>query len=120
MEHLKSVHNRLGSLQLRTILKHYLHYSINTNNMAPKKDTGKTPYQGKKRAFGNFKCPKCNRTWSSANSWANMGQECKTCRINVYPYHQEELKPGNTSYNQEQHPEHLCEKCKQLGHSCKN
>lgn len=49
------------------------------------KGEGLTPYQGKKRCFGEFKCPKCKRKWLSANSWCNMGQECIKCRINVYP-----------------------------------
>ena len=47
-----------------------------------------TPYQGKKRSFGDFRCHQCDHTWSSGNSWANMGQKCKFCGIMVYPYHQ--------------------------------
>lgn len=49
---------------------------------------GLTPYQGKKRCFGEYKCPKCKRKWMSGNSWANMGQECIKCHINVYPHKQ--------------------------------
>jgi hypothetical protein len=49
---------------------------------------GLTPYQGRGRAFGYFKCPTCDREWMSGNSWANMGQECQYCNINVYPYKQ--------------------------------
>lgn len=52
------------------------------------KGKGKTPYQGKKRCFGQYKCPQCNRNWMSANSWANTGQECMKCRINVFPFKQ--------------------------------
>ena len=47
-----------------------------------------TPYQGPNRMFGEFKCGTCNRRWSSGNSWANMGQMCKTCNIMVYPHEQ--------------------------------
>ena len=50
---------------------------------------GLTPYQGNKRCFGEYQCPQCGREWKSAYSWANMGQECKTCNINVYPHTQE-------------------------------
>jgi len=52
------------------------------------KGEGLTPYQGKKRCFGEYKCPKCKRKWMSGNSWANMGQECIKCHINVYPQKQ--------------------------------
>lgn len=52
------------------------------------KGEGLTPYQGKKRCFGEYKCPKCKRKWMSGNSWANMGQECIKCHINVYPHKQ--------------------------------
>ena len=51
-------------------------------------DEGLTPYQGQKRCFGEFKCPKCKRKWMSGNSWSNIGQECVKCRINVYPFKQ--------------------------------
>lgn len=49
---------------------------------------GLTPYQGKKRCFGEYQCPKCKRKWMSGNSWANMGQECLKCHVNVYPHKQ--------------------------------
>ena len=42
--------------------------------------------------FGDFECPSCHRTWSSGNSWANMGQECMTCKIMVYPHTQTPLQ----------------------------
>jgi len=38
------------------------------------KVVGKTPYQGKKRSFGKFKCITCGRRWMSGNSWANYSQ----------------------------------------------
>ncbi|KAL5254230.1 hypothetical protein ACHWQZ_G013865 [Mnemiopsis leidyi] len=76
-----------------------------------------TPYQGKKRTFGFFRCRDCDSSWQSAYSWANCGQECKICRKLVYPYSQRPLRkqPGK---NQKKHLEELCEKCKELGYSC--
>lgn len=47
-----------------------------------------TPYQGRKRCFGEYKCPKCKRKWMSGNSWSNTGQECIKCHVNVYPHKQ--------------------------------
>ncbi|KOB70080.1 putative Y43E12A.2, partial [Operophtera brumata] len=47
---------------------------------------------GKKRCFGEYKCPKCKRKWMSGNSWANNGQECIKCRINVFPHKQNALR----------------------------
>lgn len=78
----------------------------------------------------------------SGNSWADLGQECKTCRINVYPYQQDPLKKNlkhkdrdyddyddddrsdesdydyDDVYSGAPHPQHLCEKCKRLGRNC--
>ncbi|CAG0879641.1 unnamed protein product [Cyprideis torosa] len=51
-----------------------------------------TPYQGPDRVFGKFRCPNCRRKWLSINSWANKGQECKLCKIMVYPFKQAEIK----------------------------
>ncbi|XP_064790107.1 zinc finger CCHC domain-containing protein 24-like isoform X1 [Oncorhynchus masou masou] len=64
------------------------HYIKDCPQARPKGE-GLTPYQGKKRCFGEYKCPKCKRKWMSGNSWANMGQECIKCHINVYPHKQE-------------------------------
>lgn len=61
--------------------------SINLKQARPK-DEGKTPYQGKKRCFGEFKCPKCKRKWMSGNSWSNSTQDCIKCHIAVYPHKQ--------------------------------
>ncbi|XP_070167164.1 zinc finger CCHC domain-containing protein 24 isoform X3 [Polyergus mexicanus] len=63
------------------------HYIKDCPQARPKGE-GLTPYQGKKRCFGEYKCPKCKRKWMSGNSWANMGQECIKCHINVYPHKQ--------------------------------
>lgn len=86
------------------------------------KGEGLTPYQGKKRCFGEYKCPKCKRKWMSSNSWANMGQQCVKCRINVYPHKQTSLKKPaglDVSDQSKAHPQHLCEKCKELGFYCR-
>ncbi|KAK5600174.1 hypothetical protein CRENBAI_006690 [Crenichthys baileyi] len=92
------------------------------HNLARPKGEGLTPYQGKKRCFGEYKCPKCKRKWMSGNSWANMGQECIKCHINVYPHKQRPLeKPDglDVSDQSKEHPQHLCEKCKVLGYYCR-
>ncbi|ODN00785.1 Zinc finger CCHC domain-containing protein 24 [Orchesella cincta] len=78
-----------------------------------------TPYQGDLRCFGEFQCPMCRREWKSGNSWANMGQECEKCRINVYPYKQSTLKGGGNKDDGPPHPSEMCEKCKKLGYCCR-
>ncbi|XP_037547022.1 zinc finger CCHC domain-containing protein 24 [Nematolebias whitei] len=97
------------------------HYIKDCPQARPKGE-GLTPYQGKKRCFGEYKCPKCKRKWMSGNSWANMGQECIKCHINVYPHKQRPLeKPDglDVSDQSKEHPQHLCEKCKILGYYCR-
>jgi hypothetical protein len=47
-----------------------------------------TPYQGRKRCFGEYKCEKCQRKWMSGNSYANIAQDCVKCHIPVYPVKQ--------------------------------
>ncbi|XP_055031618.1 zinc finger CCHC domain-containing protein 24 [Misgurnus anguillicaudatus] len=97
------------------------HYIKDCPQARPKGE-GLTPYQGKKRCFGEYKCPKCKRKWMSGNSWANMGQECIKCHINVYPHKQRPLeKPDglDVSDQSKEHPQHLCEKCKGLGYYCR-
>ncbi|XP_015585998.1 zinc finger CCHC domain-containing protein 24 isoform X2 [Cephus cinctus] len=71
------------------------HYIKDCPQARPKGE-GLTPYQGKKRCFGEYKCPKCKRKWMSGNSWANMGQECIKCHINVYPHKQVSLGAAST------------------------
>ncbi|XP_017771313.1 PREDICTED: zinc finger CCHC domain-containing protein 24-like isoform X1 [Nicrophorus vespilloides] len=86
------------------------------------KGEGKTPYQGRKRCFGEYKCPKCKRKWMSGNSWSNMGQECIKCHINVYPHKQRPSeKPDGLDVSDQSkvHPQHLCQKCKELGYYCR-
>ncbi|XP_020285393.1 zinc finger CCHC domain-containing protein 24-like [Pseudomyrmex gracilis] len=97
------------------------HYIKDCPQARPKGE-GLTPYQGKKRCFGEYKCPKCKRKWMSGNSWANMGQECIKCHINVYPHKQRPLeKPDGLDVSDQSkvHPQHLCEKCKTLGYYCR-
>ncbi|XP_037068682.1 zinc finger CCHC domain-containing protein 24-like [Pollicipes pollicipes] len=81
----------------------------------------KTPYQGKRRAFGEYQCCECRRLWQSSRSWANMAQECQSCRIRIYPHRQTPLhKPGGLDKidQDKKHPAELCEKCTKLGYSC--
>ncbi|KAJ7987383.1 hypothetical protein DPEC_G00325920 [Dallia pectoralis] len=92
------------------------HYIKDCPQARPKGE-GLTPYQGKKRCFGEYKCPKCKRKWMSGNSWANMGQECIKCHINVYPHKQRPLeKPDglDVSDQSKEHPQHLCEKLRTI------
>lgn len=49
---------------------------------------GRTPYQGKKRCFGEFKCEKCKNEWKSIFSWANKCQKCSKCKSDVFPHKQ--------------------------------
>ncbi|CAG9313568.1 unnamed protein product [Blepharisma stoltei] len=94
------------------------HKSQNSN--ASEKLTKLTPYQGKMRAYGFFKCQECNRQWSSGYSWANKGQQCLTCEINVYPYRQRKLEPKKFKRGEIRKPHQikLCEKCQDLGYPC--
>ena len=84
------------------------------------RNEGKTPYQGKNRCFGKFKCPNCNRQWQSGFSWANKGQECKNCNVGyVYPYKQRKLeKVDDDKRDRKNHEQEKCEKCKSLGRRC--
>lgn len=58
----------------------------------------------------------------SANSWANMGQECRRCKIKVYPHKQtplarpDGLDVGDTKV---EHQQSLCEKCRTVGFNCR-
>ncbi|KAM7304168.1 zinc finger CCHC domain-containing protein 24 [Ixodes scapularis] len=70
---------------------HKGHYIKDCPQARPKGE-GLTPYQGKKRCFGEYKCTKCKRKWMSGNSWANMGQKCIKCHINVYPHKQVRMR----------------------------
>ncbi|KAM8877884.1 zinc finger CCHC domain-containing protein 24-like isoform 2-T2 [Synchiropus picturatus] len=96
------------------------HYIRDCPQGRPKR-RGLTPYQGKVRCFGEYKCPKCKRKWKSANSWANMGQDCIKCHINVYPHKQRPLEKQDSPVDHtKEHPQKLCEKCKVLGFYCRH
>ena len=82
------------------------------------REEGLTPYQGTKRSFGQFKCPKCLRKWTSGNSWANVSQSCIKCRIAVYPVKQLPLQKRNDNEPAACHPQHLCQKCLVQGFYC--
>ena len=71
--------------------------------------------------FGKFRCPQCNRTWASGNTWANTTQQCQRCLIDVLPYHQQKLeKPALETGPGKEHPQHLCGMCKKLGRYCRD
>lgn len=40
------------------------------------------------RKFGYYKCPRCEKTWTSGYSWRDITQQCKKCKIPVKPYRQ--------------------------------
>ncbi|XP_049950797.1 zinc finger CCHC domain-containing protein 24-like [Schistocerca serialis cubense] len=97
------------------------HYIKDCPQARPKGE-GLTPYQGKKRCFGEYKCPKCKRKWMSGNSWANMSQQCIKCHVHVFPHKQRPLeKPDGLDVSDQSkvHPQHLCEKCQTLGYYCR-
>ncbi|GBP22499.1 Zinc finger CCHC domain-containing protein 24 [Eumeta japonica] len=48
----------------------------------------RTSYQGDMKCVGVFTCPKCGKTWKSANSWANTAQKCNSCLLDIYPHKQ--------------------------------
>lgn len=47
-----------------------------------------TPYQGRKKCYGEFQCQQCKRKWTSQNSVANEAQSCIKCHIPVFPHKQ--------------------------------
>ncbi len=59
------------------------------------------------RCFGYFFCNQCKRKWKSANSWANVGQQCKACKIKIYPYRQKPLEEEHR-YPSEGQPQQRC------------
>jgi len=85
------------------------------------KGKGLTPYQGDRRCYGYFKCS-CRKRWESGNSWKDTYQECKRCKAKVYPYKQKMLEKveGSLIDSSKEHPQHLCQKCQQLGYYCRS
>lgn len=47
-----------------------------------------TPYQGRKKCYGEFTCGTCKRRWTSQNSVANEAQNCIKCSLPVFPHKQ--------------------------------
>ncbi|CAJ0936100.1 unnamed protein product, partial [Mesorhabditis belari] len=47
-----------------------------------------TPYQGRKKCYGEFQCQQCKRKWTSQNSVANEAQSCIKCHVAVFPHKQ--------------------------------
>ncbi|KAJ8037406.1 Zinc finger CCHC domain-containing protein 24 [Holothuria leucospilota] len=81
---------------------------------------------GDKRMYGYFRCDNCRRSWESGNSWEGYAQECLRCGKKVYPYELSELERPDYSDDMDDleirpgHPQHLCEKCKELGSYCRS
>ncbi|CAF0757431.1 unnamed protein product [Brachionus calyciflorus] len=61
------------------------------NSFNVSKSVVPTPYQGKKRCFGEYMCQNCQKSWKSANSKANTPQECTRCHAQVFPTKQSSL-----------------------------
>jgi len=88
-------------------------------DLARPREEGLTPYQGLKRCFAEFKCPKCMRKWKSGYSWSNAGQDCFKCRILVYPQKQWPLQKSGDGHSGGSHLQHLCERCRVQGFCCR-
>jgi hypothetical protein len=41
--------------------------------------------------FGEYKCSSCRKQWQSCRAWADFGQKCKRCSIDIKAYHLEKL-----------------------------
>ena len=65
--------------------KHYENLNRRLSKVEFSKLDSRTPYQGKKRCFGEYKCQKCLKMWKSANSRANESQKCSVCQNQVFP-----------------------------------
>ena len=76
--------------------------------------------QGNRRCFGEYKCPKCSRTWQSGYSWRGIPQQCERCRIDVLAHTQSPLRMSdnrNKCNPNKEHRKDLCGMC-QLGEDC--
>ena len=50
----------------------------------------------------------------------NTHQECKKCKVKVYPYRQKKLEKTELGeHSTKEHPQHLCGKCQKLGYNCR-
>ncbi len=63
-------------------------FGNNSNNSNQFQNSTITPYQGRKRCFGEFKCERCGKEWKSSNSKANETQTCSLCNSQVFPFKQ--------------------------------
>ena len=83
-----------------------------------------TPYQEDfKRMWGEFSCSdqECKIEWSSAYSYKDTFQECKTCGSKTYPFIQRPLfRPRFPAKKNKNHIVALCGMCRRLGRSCVN
>lgn len=68
-----------------------MEYNKSTGNYLQSINTN-TPYQGKRRCFGEFECAGCGKRWKSANSRANEAQKCTKCFRNVFPQRQKSFE----------------------------
>ena len=76
--------------------------------------------KGPRRMFGEFYCEDCEHRWFSGNSWKGKGQQCKLCKMMVLPLY---LRPLRRRFrpveDRKPHEEALCQKCQELGYSCR-
>jgi DNA-directed RNA polymerase subunit RPC12/RpoP len=42
-------------------------------------------------SFGNYRCPRCGRTWHSNRALVNVSQRCSSCGANVQPFNLQNL-----------------------------
>jgi hypothetical protein len=84
-----------------------------------------TPWRGDQghRVFGEFRCTKCNKRWSSAATYCDKQQACQKCKVWVYPYAQHPLcrKDGSDDDDDNERRPHdmaNCQKCRELGRCC--
>merc|ERR1712227_1039471 len=93
--------------------------SCTTNRLLKKYENGK------KSVFGHFRCKVCQKKWTSAFAWVELGelltQECKKCNVAVKPF-KVKSKEWRGSNREEKatdpHDEQRCQMCKQLGRPC--
>lgn len=69
--------------------------------------------------FGEFTCPKCQRSWKSGNAWEGKGQKCNKCDKLVYPQNLRPLLPRMGEKKSEPHDQERCQMCQELGYNCK-
>jgi uncharacterized membrane protein YgcG len=84
-----------------------------------------TPWRGDKdhRVFGELRCTKCNKRWSSAATYCDKKQACQKCNVWVYPYAQRPLDrkvASDDDEDNERRPHDManCQKCRELGRCC--